>query len=81
MASKQGNNTSNLSILASNGGTENERNKSFVSIDSSSLPSALVVALLPRLAANDSIFAICEMTDDIMKILSVWIKSLNRVTN
>jgi hypothetical protein len=37
----------NLSILATNIGTENERNKPFVSIDSSSLPSALVVALLP----------------------------------
>jgi hypothetical protein len=33
-----------------------------------------LVALLPELAANDPIFAFCDMTDAGMQILLVWIK-------
>ncbi len=39
------------------------------------VPSALLVAALPELAANDPIFAICEMTDDGEQLLLVRIKS------
>ncbi len=54
-----------------------KKNLPFSYILSSSLPSALVAALLPEFAANDSILATCEMTKDKMQIMFVYFNLSN----